>query len=56
MEAHNPSSRGILNNERLNDECLVALSGDSPVDHIFPIGEDVVHCDPMGHGGTNTVL
>ena len=36
MEAHTPSCRGILNQERLNDEGLVAWSGDSPVDHIFP--------------------
>ena len=50
VEAHTPSSRGILNQERLNDEGLVAWSGDSPVDHIFPIVEDVVHCNPLVSG------
>ena len=34
VEAHTPSSRGILNQERLEDEVMVAWNG-----------EDVVHCD-----------
>ena len=36
VEAHTPSSRGILKQERLEDESLVAWNG-----------EDVVHCDPL---------
>ena len=38
---------GGSHQERLNDEGLVAWNGDSPVDHIFPIGEDVVHFDSL---------
>ena len=36
VEAHTPSSRGILNQERLADEITVAWNG-----------EDVVHCDAL---------
>ena len=36
VEAHTPPSRGILKQERLEDEALFAWNG-----------EDVVHCDPL---------
>jgi hypothetical protein len=36
IEAHTPSSRGILNQGRLEDEVMVAWNG-----------EDIVHCDPV---------
>ena len=36
VEAHTPASRGILNQQRLEDEVMVAWNG-----------EDTVHCDPL---------
>ena len=36
VEAHTPSSRGILLQNRLEDETVVAWNG-----------EDVMHCDPI---------
>ena len=36
LEVHNTSSRGILNQERLEDEVMVAW-----------IGEDVMNCDSL---------
>ena len=36
VEAHTPASRGILNQQRLEDEVMVAWNG-----------EETVHCDPL---------